>query len=100
MGLKPRGLCWYWAMDMESRINAEGFETLTMHRAIANADNPFLIDHSTAIIARAGDAWDEGIVLDPWRFGGRLFWDQVEDDTRYTWVAREVVFERKLARAR
>ena len=99
MGIKPRGLCWHWAEDMETRLKAENFDTLTMHRAIANADNPFLIDHSTAIIARAGDDWDDGIVLDPWRFGGRLFWDEVEDDTRYKWVARDVVFEQKRARA-
>ncbi|MEO1238989.1 MAG: hypothetical protein AAFW64_04855, partial [Pseudomonadota bacterium] len=35
MGWKPRGLCWHWAEDMETRLNAEGFETLEMHRAIA-----------------------------------------------------------------
>lgn len=100
MGLKPRGLCWHWAEDIETRLMAEGFTTLTMHRAIANADNPILIDHSTAIIARAGDDWDDGIVLDPWRYGGRLFWDQVADDTRYTWVARADVFAAKRARQR
>ena len=28
MGLKPRGLCWHWAEDMERRLKAEGFQTL------------------------------------------------------------------------
>ena len=96
-GIKPRGLCWHWAMDMEIRLNQENFETLTIHRAIANAFNPILIEHSTAIVGRKGDAWDDGIVLDPWRYGGILFWDEVEDDTRYPWVAREDVMARRLA---
>jgi hypothetical protein len=56
MGLKPRGLCWHWAEDMESRLKEENFETLVLYRAIANADNPYRIDHSTAIIAAKAQA--------------------------------------------
>lgn len=95
MGLKPRGLCWHWAEDMESRLNEENFETLVMYRAIANADNPYRIDHSTAIIAAKGTGMYDGIVLDPWRTGGYLFWDQVREDTRYEWVQRELVLDAK-----
>ena len=91
MGLRPRGLCWHWAEDMQARLNAESFQTLEMHRAIANADNEFRIDHSTAIISARGDAFDEGVVLDPWRFGGVLFWSPLSEDDRYEWVERSVV---------
>lgn len=92
-GLKPRGLCWHWAEDMENRLNAEGFETLVIHRAIANADDPDRLTHSTAIVASKGEGMFEGIVLDPWRKGGILFWDQVLEDTRYTWVHRKEVHD-------
>ena len=91
MGIKPRGLCWQWATDIEARLQAEDFRTLTLHRAIANDQHPILISHSTAIIGRAGDKWDEGIVLDPWRYGGVLVWDEVTEDTRYPWVERSEV---------
>ena len=37
----------------------------------------------------------DGIVLDPWRTGGYLFWDQVREDTRYEWVQRELVLDAK-----
>ena len=96
-GLKPRGLCWHWAEDMERRLEAENFQTLDLHRAIANADNAFRIDHSTVIIGASGDAWDEGIVLDPWRRGGRLFWEAVATDDAYNWVERREVFARRRA---
>lgn len=95
MGLRPRGLCWHWAEDMEKRLQQEGFTTLTVHRAIANADNPFRIDHSTAILSRRGDSFDKGIVLDPWRKGGVLFWAPVAEDTNYNWRARTQVLQEK-----
>src|SRR6056297_2427777 len=97
MGLKPRGLCWHWAEDMENRLEAEAFETLEIHRAIANADNPFRIDHSTAIVSRRGDAFDDGIVIDPWRKGGVLFWSPLMEDTDYSWVEQSVVHATKRA---
>nr|WP_239479728.1 hypothetical protein [Actibacterium sp. 188UL27-1] len=95
LGFKPRGLCWHWAEDIERRLKQEGFKTLTMHRAIANADNQWRIDHSTAIISARGDDMYDGIVLDPWRKGGVLFWDELRDDTRYKWRPRAVVLAEK-----
>ncbi len=94
-GKKPRGLCWHWAEDIENRLDAEQFETLEMHRAIANASNPFLIDHSTAIISAKGDDMFDGIVLDPWRKGGILTWNKTLEDPRYTWVPQQVVHEKR-----
>ncbi|MEO9781109.1 MAG: hypothetical protein ABJH07_08690 [Sedimentitalea sp.] len=95
MGLKPRGLCWHWAEDMETRLVAANFRTLDIHRAIANADNPFRIDHSTALISARGQPMNRGIVLDPWRNGGRLFWSTVEDDHRYDWQPQQKVLADK-----
>ncbi|MBD3663395.1 hypothetical protein [Sulfitobacter aestuariivivens] len=93
-GQKPRGLCWHWAEDLEKRLSTVGYRTLRMHRAIANADNPLRIDHSTAIIAPTGARWHAGIVLDPWRHGGTLHWVRVADDTKYNWQDRETVLRR------
>ena len=94
MGLKPRGLCWHWAEDMQNRLNTEGFKTLEMHRAISEGRG-VRIDHSTAIISRTGDSHEQGVVLDPWRHGGVLFYAPVSEDTRYFWEAREVVLGRR-----
>lgn len=93
-GRKPRGLCWHWAEDLERALNARGFGTLQTHRAIANADSTVRIDHSTAILAPRGAQWHEGMVLDPWRRGGVLFWAPVREDTHYNWDEREAVLRR------
>lgn len=97
MGLKPRGLCWHWAEDMEKRLLAEGFKTLDIQRAIANSDDPLRIDHSTALVTARGQPIRTGIVLDPWRNGGALFWAPVGDDTRYAWRPQHEVLAKKYA---
>lgn len=97
-GRRPRGLCWHWAQDMQTRLMQEDFQTLTLHRAIANADNPFRIDHSTVIVSRRGDAFTDGIVLDPWRLGGQLHWTPTLQDDSYHWVHRQEVFADRRAR--
>jgi hypothetical protein len=98
-GRRPRGLCYQWADDMEARLRQENFQTLQLHRAIANATN-ILIEHSTVIISARGDDMFKGIVLDPWRHGGLLFWSPTLQDERYKWVPRQEVFEYKARRAK
>ncbi len=94
-GLRPRGLCWHWAEDLEARLRQENFQTLDLHRAIANADRPLFIEHSTAILSPKGATIAQGMIVDPWRYGGKLYWGQTTQDPRYTWYARETVFEWK-----
>lgn len=99
LGLRPRGLCWHWAEDMEARLRAEGFRTLQVMRAIAPPRTPFNIDHSTALIGPVGGTIRQAIVLDPWRQGGRLFWAPTLEDRRYDWQPREAVLARRAAAA-
>lgn len=96
-GRRPRGLCYHWADDMQARLKQEDFQTLQLHRAIANATN-VLIEHSTVIVSQRGDTMFEGVILDPWRFGGTLYWGPTLKDERYKWVDRQEVFEYKAKR--
>lgn len=97
-GVKDRGVCVHYAEDMEARLNQENFRTLSMLRAIAEPKSDFRIDHSTAVIAAKGDGIHDGIVLDPWRYGGKLFWSPTAEDTRYNWEPRLEVLRRKYER--
>ncbi|MHA6346664.1 hypothetical protein [Roseivivax sp. CAU 1761] len=95
-GAKPRGLCWHWAEDLQARLAREGFRTLQLHRAIAPPRNVFRLEHSTVILSRRGDGMYDGLVLDPWRFGGVLFWSPTREDARYDWLPRaEVLSSRR-----
>ncbi|MFA3918068.1 hypothetical protein [Ruegeria hyattellae] len=92
-GIKERGLCYQWAEDIEARLKQENFQTLTIHRAIAEPRNAFVVDHSTALISKRGDSLKDGIVLDPWRDAGDLHWALTREDTRYDWQPRLQVLE-------
>ncbi|MDO6730833.1 hypothetical protein Q4577_12450 [Marinovum sp. 2_MG-2023] len=91
LGIKPRGLCYHWADDLERRLKQERFQTLALHRAVANWDN-IRLEHSTVIISQRGDDMYSGIVLDPWRKGGSLTWVATLDDARYRWTPRAEVW--------
>ncbi|WP_231582106.1 hypothetical protein [Puniceibacterium sp. IMCC21224] len=95
-GARPRGLCWHWAEDLEKRLAQEGFVTLDLHRAIANYRTAFRIEHSTVIVSRRGGRMESGLVLDPWRWGGTLYWGPVRNDTAYPWrPQREVLADKR-----
>lgn len=93
-GWRERGICVHWAEDIEARLNAEGFDTLEVHRAIADG-RAVRIDHSTAVISAKGESMEEGIVLDPWRYSGLLFWSPTLEDERYDWEPQRTVLLRK-----
>ena len=47
------------------------------------------------VVSANGDVMEQGLVLDPWRNGGDLFWAPVVEDTRYGWERRGVVHARR-----
>ncbi|EPX76049.1 hypothetical protein [Salipiger mucosus] len=90
-GLREKGVCQDFADALEIALHAEGFGTLELHRAIANARNPKL-EHATVIVTAPGQAMQEGLILDPWRIGqGRLWVGRVTEDPRYSWESRASV---------
>ncbi|MGY9046531.1 hypothetical protein P775_21835 [Puniceibacterium antarcticum] len=94
-GLRPRGLCWHWARDMAARLNQEDFQTLELHHSIANADTTFRIEHSSIVISAQGNNMYDGLILDPWRYGGALYWGAPLQDTSYKWRPRQEVWDYK-----
>ncbi|MDH3712265.1 MAG: hypothetical protein OET44_00280 [Gammaproteobacteria bacterium] len=100
LGIKPRGLCVDWTRDLLVRLRELRLSTLKTHWGVANSEAAFLIEHSTAIITVRGESMETGIVLDPWRNSGRLFWSRISEDTKYQWhPLAEVQAKRRLKQA-
>ena len=97
LGVKPRGLCTDWTVDLLTRLRQERFRSLELHWGIANYENLFRPEHSTVIISARGDSMQQGLVLDPWRYGGRLFWAKTLEDPGYLWYphAEKFALERE-----
>ena len=83
-GQRPRGLCYQWTRDMGLQINRP-MKSLQFFHAVAFRRN-YWKEHSTLVVAAKGKGVPDGIVLDPWRNSGTLFWSRVKDDKKYPWV--------------
>lgn len=85
LGVKPRGLCVDWTSDLLARLHEERFHSFKLHWGVANYESVFRIEHSTVIISARGDSLQQGLVLDPWRYSGQLFWAKTPQDVEYEW---------------
>ena len=83
-GKRPRGLCYQWTHDMGKQIN-KPMKSLQFYHAVAYRRD-YWREHSTLVVTAKGKSVPDGIILDPWRNSGVLFWSRVKDDKKYPWV--------------
>ncbi len=95
IGLRKRGLCIDWTTDLMARLRQENFRSLELHRAIANYETLFQFEHSSVIVSARGSSIEQGLVLDPWRNSGQLFWAPTLLDKGYRWKPRAEVLKLK-----
>jgi hypothetical protein len=98
MGVKPRGLCVDWTYDLLVRLQQERFRSFKLHWGVANYDSAFRIEHSTVIISARNQPLQQGLVLDPWRHAGQLFWAKTLQDPEYRWTPHADVHAQKRER--
>jgi hypothetical protein len=81
IGVRQRGYCAHYARDIGSRLKELKFKTLVLHWGAAYAKGP---DESNCLVVTArNQPFQDGIILDAWRRGGRLFWCPVKKDHEY-----------------
>jgi hypothetical protein len=85
LGLRERGLCTDWTEDLLARLRQEHFQTLDLHWAIANYETAFRLEHSSVVVSPRHASIFEGLVLDPWRHTGELYWSATTADRGYPW---------------
>jgi hypothetical protein len=83
VGLKDRGLCYHWTEDLLKRLQALDLKTYQLHWGVAHRGSD-LREHNSVVITARGQAFEKGMVLDPWRNSGDLFWALINTD-RYPW---------------
>jgi hypothetical protein len=98
MGVKQRGLCVDWTYDLLVRLQQERFRSFKLHWGVANYDSAFRIEHSSVIISARDQPLQQGLVLDPWRHSGQLFWAKTLQDPEYRWTPHAEVHAQKRER--
>ena len=87
IGLRKRGLCYQWADDLTVALDALNLQTLELHRGVAHLGS--MREHSSVVITTPGQPFDQGIVLDAWRYSGQLYYGAVATD-KYPWKRVEL----------
>jgi hypothetical protein len=83
IGLKDRGLCYHWTEDLMKRLQSLELDTFQLHWGVAYRGSE-LREHNSVVITARGQEFENGMVLDPWRHSGDLYWTLIEKDT-YPW---------------
>lgn len=80
-GQRKRGYCAHYARDIGTRLKELQFKTLVLHWGAYYAHES---DESNCLVVTArNQPFRDGIVIDGWRHGGRLFWCAVRKDYEY-----------------
>jgi hypothetical protein len=81
MGKRQRGYCGHYTRDIGQRLKELKLKTLVLHWGAAFAGT---IDENNSLVVTArNQPFEDGIVLDGWRRGGRLFWCALKKDSEY-----------------
>jgi hypothetical protein len=83
LGLKDRGLCYHWTEDLMKRLQALDLKSLRLYWGVAHRGSE-LREHNCVVVSAKEQGFFKGIVLDPWRNSGNLFWARVTQDD-YPW---------------
>ena len=92
-GARKRGLCYQWTEDLLRALDALKLETLELHWGEAFA-RTFSENNGVVVTAR-GQPFEQGIVLDAWRYQGQLYWGPVrKDPEHYPWKENKAQYDR------
>ena len=82
-GQRKGGLCFQFAEHLLWRLSAQKWDTLEFHWA--ESFERTASEHNVIVVTAKGQDFYRGIILDNWRYGGRLVWGQLVDDPHYRW---------------
>ena len=95
-GQRKGGLCFQFAERLLWRLSAQNWNTLEFHWA--ESFETTMSEHNVIVVTAKGQNFYKGIILDNWRYGGRLVWGFVVDDPHYKWHENKIQFQKVVAR--
>jgi hypothetical protein len=96
-GMRKGGLCFQWATELLARLDALKLQTLELHWAESFSGT--MSEHNVIVVTGRGQSFAHGILLDNWRYSGRLAWGTVRGDPHYEWSENPAELARRLRRS-
>jgi len=95
-GRRKGGLCFQFAERLLLRLTEQKWETVEFHWAESFERTSG--EHNVIVVTAKGQSFYQGIILDNWRYGGRLVWGLVPEDPHYQWHENKPQFNKVLSR--
>lgn len=83
-GFKERGLCYEWSEDMITHLKKQNYQSFDLRWGVANKGD--FDEHNSVVVVAKGAPFWSGLLIDPWRNSGELYWAKLEADVEYKWV--------------
>ncbi|MDD4505543.1 MAG: hypothetical protein PHE60_04120 [Sulfurospirillaceae bacterium] len=84
LGFRERGLCYQWTEDMITHLKKQNYRSFDLRWGVAFKGEP--MEHNSVVVVVKGAPFESGILIDPWRNSGELYWGKMEDDFIFRWV--------------
>lgn len=87
VGVREKGLCYHWSDALYTYLSGKQYASFEFHLVGANIGEYFY-EHNALVVVAKGGKVEEGIIIDPWRDSGELYFSKVKDDVEYMWKHR------------
>ena len=87
-GVKKEGLCYQWSDALYLHFSQQNYRHFDFHLLVADKGKYFSEHNVMVVTAKEGNAM-EGIIIDPWRNPGSLYFSKVKEDRVYEWKWRK-----------
>lgn len=87
VGLREKGLCYHWSDALYLSLSHKKYPSFEFHLMGSNIGEYFS-EHNVLVVVAKGGSVSHGIIIDPWRDSGKLYFSKVSKDTKYQWKHR------------
>lgn len=88
VGMREKGLCYHWSDALYVYLSQKNHASFEFHLMGADIGKYFLEHNVLVVVAKDGKV-EDGVIIDPWRDSGNLYFSKVNEDTKYLWKHRE-----------
>lgn len=87
-GIKERGLCYQWSDDLYRHLQRFHFKTIILKPVGAHIGSYWKEHNALVALPPQHQGLHQGILLDPWRNAGKLYYQPILQDPTYHWQVR------------
>ncbi|NKQ40878.1 MAG: hypothetical protein HF962_04835 [Sulfurovum sp.] len=85
---KERGLCYQWSDDLYGHLKHFNFQTIQIKPVGSNIGSYWTEHNALVVLPKGNSDLRQGVLLDPWRKSGELYFVPILRDLEYQWSIR------------